>query len=151
MYSAKQICEILDILLPVGPIILYEDKNGDFEQIDSDEACLKDMKTVVLINESTYSAAELFASALKDYDIADLIGVTTYGKGMMQHTIPFDDGSALKLSTSKFYPPYSENFEGVGVIPDIEIEMDYSGISSQYDIDYTNDTQLLYALEYLNK
>ncbi len=145
------ICDVLDFLLPEGPIIRYEDKNGIYEQINSDAECMADIKAVVLINESTYSAAELFAASLNDYDIATLIGKTTYGKGMMQYTVPFSDGSALKLSISKFYPPYSDNFEGVGVIPDIEIEMDYASIQSYYDIDYKNDTQLIYSLDYLAK
>lgn len=145
------ICKVLDVILPEGPIIRYADKNGVFEQINSDENSLLDVEAVVLINESTYSAAELFASALNDYNVATLIGTTTYGKGMMQYTVPFDDGSALKFSMSKFYPPYSDNFEGVGVVPDIEVKMNYTNISSYYDIDYTNDTQLIYALDYLRK
>ncbi len=147
----ETICDVLDLILPEGPIIRYEDTDGIYEQIDSDAESMQDIEAVVLINESTYSAAELFAAALNDYDIATLIGKTTYGKGMMQYTVPFTDGSALKLSISKFYPPYSDNFEGVGVIPDIEVEMDYTNISSYYDIDYSNDTQLIYALDYLSK
>jgi len=143
------ICDVLDLILPEGPIIRYEDTDGIYEQIDSDAECMQNIEAVVLINESTYSAAELFAAALNDYDVATLIGKTTYGKGMMQYTVPFTDGSALKLSISKFYPPYSENFEGVGVIPAIDVDMDYTDISSYYDINYENDTQLIYALNYL--
>ncbi|MBQ3592739.1 MAG: PDZ domain-containing protein, partial [Clostridia bacterium] len=143
------ICDVLDLILPEGPIIRYEDTDGIYEQIDSDAECMQNIDAVVLINESTYSAAELFAAALNDYDVATLIGKTTYGKGMMQYTVPFTDGSALKLSISKFYPPYSENFEGVGVLPDIDVDMDYTDISSYYDINYENDTQLIYALNYL--
>ncbi len=143
------ICDVLDLILPEGPIIRYEDTDGIYEQIDSDAECMENIDAVVLINESTYSAAELFAAALNDYNVATLIGKTTYGKGMMQYTVPFSDGSALKLSISKFYPPYSDNFEGVGVIPDIDVDMDYTDISSYYDINYGNDTQLIYALNYL--
>ncbi len=145
------ICDVLDFILPEGPIVRYESTDGLYQQVDSDEKCISGTETVVLINESTYSAAELFAAALKDYQVAVIIGKTTYGKGMMQYTVPLSDGSALKLSISKFYPPFSDNFEGVGVIPDIEVDMDYTDISSYYDINYENDTQLKYALDYLSK
>lgn len=145
------ICDVLDFILPEGPIVRYESTDGLYQQVDSDEKCISGTETVVLINESTYSAAELFAAALKDYQVAVIIGKTTYGKGMMQYTVPLSDGSALKLSISKFYPPFSDNFEGVGVVPDIEVDMDYTDISSYYDINYENDTQLKYALDYLSK
>lgn len=145
------VCNMLDILLPEGPIVRFSDKAGNFDRIDSDADCMDGIKAAVLINSSTYSAAELFASAMKDYEKATLIGNTTYGKGTMQYIIPFTDGTGIRMSARLYYPPFSDNFEGVGVVPDIDVDMDYSGIESYYDIDITNDTQILYALDYLSK
>ena len=75
----------------------------------------------VLINEKTASAAELFASALRDYNVAKLYGKTTYGKGYMQRIMSLSDGGGLRLSIAKYNPPYGENYEGVGVAPHVEV------------------------------
>ena len=89
---------------------------------------------VVLCNENSASAAELFTAAMKDYDdmgllTATVIGTVTYKKGIMQSTIPFSNGASLTLTTALYNPPSGQNFHGVGVMPDVTIE---SGLDDDY-------------------
>lgn len=83
----------------------------------------------VLTNEYTASAAELFTSNLRDYDLATLVGTTTYGKGCMQSTYDlayFGVSGAFKLTTAWYLPPSGENYHDIGIAPDITVEMDES-------------------------
>ncbi len=149
--NLTSICDILDYLVPEGPIIRIKDKSGNEETIDSDESELN-MPMVVLCNGSTASAAELFTSALMDYDKAVSVGNVTYGKGSMQSTIPLTDGSGVKLTTKMYFPPFSEGYDGIGITPDIEIDMDeaLAGVSI-YKISDAQDTQLQRAIRYLTE
>lgn len=146
----QAICSILDALLPEGPIIRIKDKSGEETSIDSDAFAL-DFPMVVLCNGSTASAAELFTSALKDYKKATIVGTVTYGKGSMQSIVPLGDGTAIKLTTKMYFPPFSESYEGVGITPDIEVEMDESLANINiYKITDEQDTQLQRAIAHLN-
>ena len=94
------------------------------ENIDySDEACL-DIPMAVLVNGSSYSAAEFFAAALREYDAAVVVGTQTTGKGYFQNTFRLDDGSAVALSVGKYYTPQGNNLANVGVTPDVEVPVD---------------------------
>lgn len=144
------ITNILDYLLPEGPIIRTVDKEGNEETISSDAAELV-MPMAVLANESTASAAELFTSALQDYDKAVFVGKTTYGKGSMQSIIRLGDGSALKLTTRMYFPPFSESYEGIGIVPDLDVDMDEAVAGKNiYKITDAEDTQLQAAIKWLN-
>ncbi len=144
------IVEILDMLLPKGPIIKIIDRYGKEEVIESDENCI-DYPFAVLTNGSTASAAELFTSALKDYKKAIIVGEKTYGKGTMQTIVPLPDGSAVCMTTQTYCPPYSESYDGVGISPDIEVFIDeaYSNVSV-LKLTFEQDTQLKTAVEKLN-
>ncbi len=146
----ESIVEVLDYLLPEGPIIRIDDKDGNETVRSSDEKCF-DKPMAVLVNSSTASAAELFASALKDYEAAVLVGKTTFGKGSMQTIVPLVNGSALRITFRMYKPPYSDSYDGIGVVPDISIDMadDVKNISL-YKIEDNSDTQLMRAIEYLN-
>ncbi len=149
--NLDSICEILDYLVPEGPIIRIRDKSGNEETIDSDENELN-MPMAVLCNGSTASAAELFTSAMMDYDKAVSVGNVTYGKGSMQSTIPLTDGSGVKLTTKMYFPPFSEGYDGIGITPDIEIDMDEALANVNiYKIADADDTQLQRAIKYLNE
>ena len=83
----------------------------------------------VLTNEYTASAAELFTSNLRDYELATLVGTTTYGKGCMQSMYDlsyFGVSGAFKLTTAWYLPPSGENYHDIGIAPDIEVPMDES-------------------------
>jgi len=145
------ICEILDFLLPEGPIIRMKNKAGSETSIDSGpEEFTAPM--VVLCNGNTASAAELFTSAMMDYDKAVVIGEKTYGKGSMQTILPFSDGTGIKLTTKMYFPPFSEGYDGIGIIPDIEIEIaDELENVNLFKISDEEDNQLQRAVKYLEE
>lgn len=149
------ICAILDYLLPKGPIIRIVDNAENWEAEYSDAEHL-DVPMCVLVNENTASAGELFSSALQDYSKeglidAKLVGTVTYGKGTMQSVIQLSDGSGFGISTNMYYPPFSDCYEGVGVVPDYSCEMDESLANVNiYKIADADDTQLQMAVEVLD-
>lgn len=146
------IVKTLDYLLPEGPIIRIVGKDGANEEVQYSDANELDMPMAVLINENTASAAELFSCALQDYKKAVLVGKTTYGKGTMQQMIRLPDGSGVGISYKMYNPPYSENYEGIGVIPDYEVDMPESVDGKNiYKITDEEDTQLQKAAELLRE
>ena len=148
----NSICEIIDMIVPEGPVIRLEYKGRDVETYYNSDASEIDMPMAVLVNGQTASAAELFTSALKDYGKATVIGTTTYGKGCMQSIIPLSYGGGMKLTTALYYPPFSDNFDGVGVEPDIEVEMEGDAAKkSIYKLTDTEDTQLQAAIATLTE
>lgn len=142
----NSITSILDYLLPEGPIIRAVDNQGNWTQIDSDAAEL-DAEMVVIVNSNTASAAELFSSAMKDYNKATLVGTLTYGKGTMQSVMTLPDYSAISVSTAMYYPPFSDNYEGVGVEPHIIVELPAEVADKNlYKVTDEEDTQLQTAI-----
>jgi len=145
--TLDSITEILDMLLPEGPIIRTANRFGEESVISSDENEFN-YPMAVVVNGSTASAAELFTSALKDYNKAIIVGETTYGKGTMQSVFGLSDGSAVCMTTDRYYPPFSDSYDGIGVVPNIEIslEEEYANVSL-YKLPYENDIQLRTAVE----
>ena len=121
----KELVRILDYLLPEGPIFRSVSNTGEESVTTSDEACLE-MPMVVLVNESSYSAAELFAAALSEYDWAVVVGEATTGKSYYQNTFRLSDGSAVGLSVGKYTTP-KENItlaETGGLTPDVIVALE---------------------------
>lgn len=114
---AHELIEVLDYLLPKGEIFHTVDYKGHEDISYSDADCLK-VPMVVLVNGSSYSAAEFFAAALREYEVATIVGEPTVGKGYFQTTIRLNDGSAVALSVGKYYTPSGESLADVGVTPD---------------------------------
>ena len=131
--------EVADQLLPEGMITYTEDRSGKKETFNSDEHCTK-LKYVVLINGKTASAAEIVSAAVKDSKKGKLVGTRSYGKGVVQGTIPFDDESAMTLTIMQYFSPKGKEIHKVGVKPDYEVKN--SGKKDQ-------DKQLEKALEVL--
>lgn len=142
------IVAVLDKLLPEGPIINIVDRKGNTTTKRSDAACLE-APMVVLVNENTASAAELFTAALRDYKLATIVGTTTFGKGTMQTITTLPDGSGLRLSTYYYNPPFGENYNGVGITPDVVIEMPEELSKKFYKLTKEEDNQLQKAIEIL--
>ncbi len=144
--TLDSVVEMLDNLLPEGPIVRIQYKDGTEKVYESDEKCFKE-PIVVLVNGNTASAAELFVAALRDYGNAIVVGENTYGKGTVQTVIPLDDGSAVRVSTSMYLPPFSENYEGVGIVPDIEVSLadEYKNVNL-FKLEHENDAQLQAAM-----
>ncbi len=149
--ALESITEILDMLLPEGPIIRTVDRYGNEESVRSD-ASEFNYPMAVVINGSTASAAELFTSALKDYKKAVIVGETTYGKGTMQSVIPLPDGSAVCMTTNKYFPPFSDSYDGIGIVPDKEVflEEEYAN-TSIYKLAYEHDIQLKTAVDAISE
>ena len=114
---------LLDYLLPEGPLFRSEDYRGQV-LLDESNAAHLDIPMAVLVNGYSYSAAEFFAAALMEYDAAMVVGQKTYGKGYFQTTIHLNDGSAVGLSIGKYTTPEGKNLAGVGITPDIVVEVD---------------------------
>lgn len=135
-------CAILDRLLPEGMIVYTEDKNGNREEMRSDAENYYDGGMAVLVNGSSASASEIFAGAIKDYGVGTLVGTQTFGKGIVQNLFPLSDGSAVKITVSRYFTPAGNNIHGVGIEPDIIVEKEK---------DSDQDDQLQKAIEVLSK
>ena len=145
------VVEILDYVLPEGPIVRLIDADDKVETIESDADAL-DMKLVVICDANTASAGELFTSAIKDYHYATVIGTVTYGKGTVQSIRRLPDGDALSYSYKMYDPPYSDNYEGIGVTPDIIVEQDGEAKNVNiFKLTEETDTQLHAAIAELLK
>ena len=142
------IVNVLDYVLPQGPIIrIYDADDNLVGQYDSDASHLE-MPMVVLVDHSTASAAELFTAALRDYDMATVVGTTTYGKGCMQTTRELESGGAVSGTYRMFKPPFSESYHKIGIVPDIEVELDEAlADKSLFKITDEEDNQLKAAAE----
>ena len=121
--ALNAVCEILDFLLPEGPIIRIDYKGEVNDTAINSDADYFNYPSVVLCNQYTASAGELFSSAMQDYGMAPLVGVNTYGKGTMQTVLKLSDGSGVSVTCAYYLPPKSPNYHGVGVKPDVVIEM----------------------------
>lgn len=144
--SLNVVCDIARKLLPEGLIVYTEDKYGQKEEYTCDGKNEIDVPMVVLINDYSASASEILAGAIQDYGKGVLMGTTTFGKGIVQRIVSLSDGSALKLTISKYYTPNGKNIHGVGIEPDEVVEFDgelYYGEGI--------DNQLEAALEYLKE
>ncbi len=114
--------DIADELLGEGDIVYTETKDGNREYLRSDEDMI-DIPLVILVNEGSASASEILAGAIRDHNRGVLIGTTTFGKGVVQRIIPFDDGSGIKLTISEYFTPNGINIHGIGIEPDIVVEL----------------------------
>ena len=140
--------DMLEMICDEGSTLLIEtDKNGNEEIIKSEEKPIIDIPIVVLVNENSASASEIFAGALKDNEKATIIGTKTYGKGVIQTLLKLADGSGLKMTTEEYCTPNRNKINKIGIEPNITVELpeDIDEITEE------NDTQLQRAIEELTK
>lgn len=149
----NEMTKVLDYLLPKGVLFRQEDNRGNKDEIHSDESCVE-VPMAVLVNGSSYSAAEFFAAALREYEWATVVGQKTVGKGYYQYTVKLSDGSAVNLSAGKYCTPKGVNLtEAGGLKPDVEILVNdetAAQIASQ-TISVEDDPQIQAAIGALNK
>lgn len=143
---------ILDTLLPEGTIATATYQDGTTKVIAASDAEELNLPMVVLTNQNTASAAELFTQALRDYGKAKSVGTITYGKGVMQNIEQLSDGSAIEYTVATYATAKSENFDGVGIKPDFEIEsvIDAASQPAFEDVTVDNDAQFKKAVEVVN-
>lgn len=163
-----QAVEMAAYLLPEGTIVRTEYKNGEGDEYFSRDGKLQasstagtklsqypmedshelDIPIVILVNGNSASAAEVFAGAMRDFDRAELVGTTTFGKGIVQSVIPFTDGDAIKITTAHYFTPSGYDLHGKGLEPDVEVELSEE-LAAQAAVELSEDNQVQKALEVL--
>lgn len=120
----NQAVGVADVLLRSGTIVSTKGRTRSMEtkSLAKDDGDEPTCPIVALVNEGTASAAEIVSGALQDNGRALVVGTQTFGKGSVQTVIPLEDGSALKLTTAKYYTPKGRSIQAEGIAPDIVVK-----------------------------
>ena len=141
------VVEIADLLMGEGLIVYTVDRYGQRSEYFSDGQ-MWDVELAVLVNDMSASASEILAAALQDAGRAVIVGEQTFGKGIVQTQITFrEDGAGMQLTTASYYTPSGRSIHGVGVTPDIQVEMDEENFSGTLSLE--QDPQLRAAWQVL--
>lgn len=144
------ILSILDYLLPEGPLVHIYSAGSEKPMTYYSQKGEVDLPMIVLTNENTASASELFTSALRDYQKAEIVGTKTFGKGCGQTGKILSDGSVVFITNFMYNPPYSENYDGVGIYPDHEVVLpEHLENTNLFLIPHGEDIQLQKAVSVL--
>jgi len=146
----ESVVSILDRLLPKGLIVYTEDKYKKREEEHATNPDRFDKPLAVLINGNSASASEIFAGAIQDYGKGTVVGTTSFGKGIVQKVIPLTDGTAVKLTISKYFTPKGRNIHGTGIVPDVEVELEEE-LKQMATVPLDKDNQLQKAVEILKE
>ena len=147
----RELVKVLDYLLPEGPLFRSQHSDGR-ETVDTSDADCLDVPMAVLVNGSSYSAAEFFAAAIREYEAGFVVGTQTCGKGYFQNTLKLPDGSAVGLSVGKYFTPNGVCLAEVGgLTPDVVVEVDDETAARIYagTLEPENDPQIQAALHEL--
>ena len=128
----EEVVKIAKMLVPKGLIVYTEDKNGKKREEFSIGDGI-DIPLAVLINENSASASEILAGAVKDRKCGTLVGKKTYGKGVVQGWFMIGDGTSIKLTIAKYFTPNGVCIDGIGIEPDIEVELKKPSEDSQLE------------------
>ena len=148
----SELTEMLDHLLPEGPIFRSQDRSGKETVTYSDESCVE-LPMAVLVNADTYSAAEFFAAELQEQGVGVIVGEPTSGKGYSQQTFLLPNGGALSISTAKYFTGNGVSLIGTGLTLDREISLseEDAALLAADALEHSEDEQLLAALELLSQ
>ena len=145
----SSVAQMLDYLLPEGDLVSQTNHKNETIVLYTSDSDFIDLPMVCLINGDTASAAELFACDLRDFKAAELVGETTYGKGVMQTAYALEDGSAISTTTAYYNPHSGVNFHGVGVKPDYEVTLTAEQKQNLDSLTEDTDPQLYKAISVL--
>ena len=127
------VTDMLKLLLPEGTIVSTKDKYGNTEEITCDGKHEFTKPLAVLVNQYSASAAEIFSGAIQDYGTGTIVGMTTYGKGVVQQLMDLGNGTCLKVTIAEYYTPSGRSINGTGVTPDVEVEYEYDENNPEAD------------------
>ena len=127
------VTDMLKLLLPEGTIVSTKDKYGNTEEISCDGKHEFTKPLAVLVNQYSASASEIFSGAIQDYGTGTIVGMTTYGKGVVQQLMDLGDGTCLKVTIAEYYTPSGSSINGTGVEPDVEVEYEYDENNPEAD------------------
>ena len=139
--NVDTVTDMLDLMLPEGTTLSIKDKQGKESVYESDDEHQFTKPLVVLVNENSASASEIFSGAIQTFGTGEVVGTTTYGKGVVQQIFDLKDGTSVKLTIAEYLIAGQFGINGKGVTPDVEV---------QYEKDAQNpdrDNQLEKALE----
>ncbi|MBR5669845.1 S41 family peptidase [Candidatus Saccharibacteria bacterium] len=128
--------EVASLWLDGKLVVEQRSSNGVYDEktySDRGQAILAGKKTIVLVNGSTASASEIVAGALKDYEMATILGEKTYGKGSVQALENFLSGEMLRVTVAKWYTPNGKNINKEGIEPDVKVERTFEQINKEID------------------
>ena len=147
--SVDAVSKIADLLLPEGLIVKTVYNDGKELERTSDASWVE-VPMAVLINGASASASEILSGALQDYKVAAIVGTQSYGKGVVQSTLDLQDGTALRVTSAKYYTPNGNNIHGVGITPDVEIDLPEE-LKTEVTLSLEEDVQLQKAIEVLQQ
>ena len=141
--------EVAKQIVPAGPIVSVIQRDGTKEVYMSDLPQTK-FPIAVLIDQNSASAAEILSGALQDTKAGVIVGMKSYGKGSIQTLYPMFHDDGLKLTIAKYYTPNGRSIDGVGVVPDFEVQLESPvTMTRDLNLDFEKDLQLVKAEEVL--
>lgn len=135
------VVDMLKLICPKGILVSTEDRAGNTTEYKNEKDSGFDLPLSVLVNGYSASASEIFAGAVQDYEVGEIVGTTSYGKGIVQQIFDLRDGSSLKVTISEYFTPSGRCIHGKGITPDVEIEYEAD------EQDASKDNQLEKAME----
>lgn len=149
--SLSEAIGIASEFIPKGNVVTYTidkyDKKQEYKSVGGDA---QGLPLVVLIDGGSASASEVLTGALRDYELATIVGTKSFGKGVVQQLINLKgDKGGLKVTTSKYYTPNGENIHKIGITPDIEVTIPEETLNKEYD--KSLDTQLIKSIEVIKE
>ena len=127
------VVDMLRLMLPKGDIVSIRDRNGEQKKYTSDGDHVFEKPLVVLVNQYSASASEIFSGAIQDCKVGQIVGMTTFGKGIVQDILTLGDGTSMKLTTAEYFLPSGRSIHGEGVAPDVEVEFVYDEVNPESD------------------
>ena len=144
------VIDITDMLIPEGIITFTEDaqRRRVYAHSSSDQQI--EIPLIVLVNGNSASASEVLSGAVMDTGVGELLGTTTFGKGLVQNIFPLRDGSAVKVTVQRYFTPAGTSIHGTGITPNHYVEMDVELTNNLMRISQEEDVQLQEALTIIN-
>lgn len=149
--TLENVTEIADSLLGSGTVVSLRGRLDAEGKVYESNAKGISVPLAIIVNENSASASEILAAAVQDHGAGVVVGMTTFGKGVVQTSMQLEGNQAwLKLTTDAYYTPSGKNIDGIGVTPDIEIALpdEFTGLAID-QIEQEDDAQLWAALDHV--